>query len=356
MPFSRPTLIEIIERIQADMSSRLIGVEGSVLRRSLAGIIADTEAGSAHLLYGYIQWASEQAIPDTAETEYLDRWAQIWLPDGRLTGQFSSGNVEVTGTDGETVNENEILQRSDGQEFRVTADTTIAGGTASVPVLAVTQGIAGDTDAGTSLSFQQPIDNIDATATVEAPGLDGGVDPESDDRLRARLIQRIQEPPQGGSDADYILWALEVPGVTRVWVTPFGMGAGTVVVTFVTDDDPSGIIPSPAKIAEVQDYIDERRPVTATVFVVAPGEAVTDPSIQLTPNTSEVQAAVTAELEDLYRRDASPGGTIFISRFREAVSRAAGEENNVVTDPTADIVAPAGDIHILGTISFSAVP
>ena len=108
--------------------------------------------------------------------------------------------------------------------------------------------------------------------------------------------------------------------------------------------------------AEVQDYIDERRPVTATVFVVAPGEAVTDPSIQLTPNTSEVQAAVTAELEDLYRRDASPGGTIFISRFREAVSRAAGEENNVVTDPTADIVAPAGDIHILGTISFSAVP
>jgi len=46
----------------------------------------------------------------------------------------------------------------------------------------------------------------------------------------ARYIDLYRQPPQGGDLFDYIEWALEVPGVTRAWCNPLGMGTGTVVV------------------------------------------------------------------------------------------------------------------------------
>jgi uncharacterized phage protein gp47/JayE len=68
-----------------------------------------------------------------------------------------------------------------------------------------------------------------------------------------------------------------------------------------------------------------------------------------------VQAAVTAELEDLLVRDAVPSGTILISRMREAASIAAGEMNNAFTSPTADVPHATGHIATLGTITFTTL-
>ncbi|MHC8326141.1 baseplate J/gp47 family protein [Pseudomonas sp. LB1P83] len=153
--------------------------------------------------------------------------------------------------------------------------------------------------------------------------------------------------------SDYEQWALEVAGVTRVWVYPLQMGAGTVTVLFVCDEDVS-IIPSPAKVAEVQAYIEARAPVTAEVFVAAP---VADPlvmTIKIAPNTTAVQNAVLAELADLIDRDSAPGGTILISRLREAVSLATGEDNNQIVTPTADVTHAAGHMATLGTVTFSS--
>lgn len=355
MPFARPTLTEIIDRIVADMESRLIGVDGAVLRRSLAGIIARSEAGAVHLIYGYLDWIADQVLPDTAESEYLDRWARIWLPAGRKAATFAEGDATFTGTDGVTIASGTVWQRSDGVQFETTADGIIAGGTVTVNSIALSAGLTGNTDAGATGSLLSPIISVDNTVTVAAGGIAGGTDQESDDDLRARLTQRIQNPPHGGSKSDYEAWALEVAGVTRAWVNPLGMGDGTVVVLFVRDDDPS-IFPDAGEIATVQAYIDERRPVTAEVFVDSPGQQTVDMTIQISPNTTAVQEAVTSELEDLFLRQAAPGGTMYISKIREAVSIAAGEDNNVVVTPAADVVAGAGDLLVLGTITYQDIP
>ena len=50
MPFERPSLQELIARIQADMDSRLDGQPW--LRRRLLAILARMEGGVAHGLYG----------------------------------------------------------------------------------------------------------------------------------------------------------------------------------------------------------------------------------------------------------------------------------------------------------------
>lgn len=354
MPFARPTLTEVIDRVIADIGSRVTGVDGAVLRRSLLGIIGRAEAGSVHLLYGYIDWVSRQVVPDTAEAEHLERWAAIWGIT-RKTATFATGSVTFTGVDGSIIADGTIVQRQDGVRFATQGGQTIASGTATATVLALEAGEAGNTAAAVTVQLLSPIAGVQTSATVAAGGIVAGDDVESDARLLDRLLPRIQNPPQGGAASDYQLWALQVPGVTRVWVTPATMGLGTVGVQFVTDNNPGGIIPDAGKVTEVQDHIDELRPVTAEVFVTAPIAASLAMSISISPNTPAVQSAVLAELNDLITRDAQPGGTILISRLRESVSIAAGELNNQITSPTADVTHTVGQMAVLGTVTFSAL-
>lgn len=60
MPFARPTLTELITRVITDISSRVTGVDSAVLRRSLLGVIGQSEAGAVHMLYGYLDWIAKQ--------------------------------------------------------------------------------------------------------------------------------------------------------------------------------------------------------------------------------------------------------------------------------------------------------
>lgn len=85
----------------------------------------------------------------------------------------------------------------------------------------------------------------------------------------------------------------------------------------------------------------------------APTAAPLNLTIQLTPNTAAVRAAVTAELADVVRREAMPGGTLLLSHLREAISVAAGEINNVLSTPTADVTHAPGQMPVLGTITWA---
>jgi uncharacterized phage protein gp47/JayE len=352
MPFARPTLTELIDRVITDISSRVTGVDSAVLRRSLLGIVGQSEAGAVHMLYGYLDWIAKQSIIDTAEKEYLERWAAIWKVI-RKTAGFASGQVVFPGSADSTIFTGTIVQRQDGVQYKAIADSVFSSGALSFPALALEAGEAGNFGTGLPIFLLSPVAGVQSTGATSTK-FEGGIDVESDERLLARLLARIQQPPHGGAATEYEQWALEVAGVTRVWVYPLQMGAGTVTVLFVCDEDVS-IIPSPAKVAEVQAYINARRPVTAEVFVVAPVADSLDMNIKLSPNTAAVQNAVRAELADLIDRDSAPGGLILISRLREAVSLAAGENNNQIVSPTADVAHATGHMATLGTLTFSSL-
>lgn len=351
MPFARPTLPELIDRVTTDISGRVTGVQSAVLRRSLLGILARSEAGAVHMLYGFLEWAAKQAIIDTAEKEYLERWAAIWKVF-RKAADYSTGAALLTGAVGSTLPAGTILQRQDGVQYRVLADAVFTDITLQPTVVAVEAGSAGDAPAGTPLFLLSPVAGVQSTGSA-ATDIDGGLDVETDAQLLSRLLKRIRQPPHGGAASDYELWALEVPGVTRVWVYPLQMGAGTVTVLFVCDGE-ADIIPDAAKVAEVQAYIDSRAPVTAEVFVAAPVADPLNMAVKLSPNTAAVQAAVRAEVTDLIVRDSKPGSPVYISRLREAVSIAAGEADNQITAPTADVAHATGHMAVPGTITFSS--
>lgn len=350
MPFNRPTPTDILQRIQAEIDILLPGADAR-LRHSVEGVIARVLTMASHEMHGFIAWAVLQILPDTAEAEYLERHASLW-GISRKTATAATGAITFTGTNGTVIPAGTQLKRPDGTEFITDAEVTVAGGNAIAQVTAVVAGAASNTATASKLNLSAPIAGLQNAATVNAPGLSGGTDIETDDSLRGRIIARIQQPPHGGAAHDYVTWATAVPGVTRAWVYPQQLGIGTVMVIFVMDDKVGTIIPDVNEIADVQDYIDTQRPATADVTVAAPTPVPVDFEIHIQPFNSIIQAAITAELQDFFRREAIPGGTLYLSRIKEAISAAAGEFAHVLVSPAANVVSDFGDLSTLGVITF----
>lgn len=349
MAFTRPTLTELVDRIQQDFVSRL-SLVGAVLRRSVVYVLSRVLAGAAHMLHGHLDYLSRQLFPDTQQSAYLIRFGALFglTP---TAAAFATGNVSVTGTNGSVIRVGTLLQRADGTEYSVTVEQTISGGIATAPVIAVTADEDSDCDEGVVLNFESPIAGVDAASTVATDGLSGGSDGETEEEFRTRILERMRNPPQGGSAADYTAWAKGVSGVTRVWPVPLGLGAGTVVVRFVRDDDLS-LIPDAGEVTAVQTYIDALKPAHATVTVVAPVASPLALTLHISPDTSDIRAAVSAQLTDLLYRDAEPGGTIQLSDIRTAIGNAAGLDDYTLSSPVADVTHTTGQLATLGVITY----
>lgn len=348
MPFERDTLPRLIDQGAAEFETRLPGVLAR-LRNSAIGVINRVMAGGLSSLYKYAEYLSNQWWPDQADAEFLPLHGARWGKN-RLPAAAATGSVQFAGVNGSVIPLGTVLQRADAVQYATTANGIVAAGVAVIEVEAVEAGQAGNTVTGISLTLTSPIAGVNSLATAQT-ALAGGADVEGIEAWRARILARIRKPPQGGADYDYVSWALEVPGVTRAWVYPGEQGAGTVVVRFVRDDD-AAIIPDAGEVAAVQAAIDAVRPVTATTYVLAPIPTVQNFSIQLTPDTATTRAAVEAELQALYLREATPGGTMLISHQREAISTSSGETDHVLIVPTANQAHTTGQFPTLGVITW----
>lgn len=352
MPYSRPTLATLANRLIADVESRLSGAV-LLVRRSVLRVLTRAVAGAFHELYGFVAWVARAAFPDQADSAELRRWASIWgiIP---LDATFASGTVTVTGSDGSPVDAGTVWRSIDGAEYASTANAVIAAGTATVAVTALAAGAGGNAESGAPLSLVSPLPGVVSDAVVDT-AIAGGAPAEDVEALRARLLERIRRPPRGGSMSDYLQWAKGAhPDVTRRWVVPRASGLGTVTVYIMTDEASTNGIPAAATVDTVQDYIDARRPVTADVTVAVPVPVELDFTISaLIPDSSTVRAAVEAELADLIVREAAPGGTIYLTHIAEAISGALGEIDHDLQVPSADVVSSQGEISVMGSVSWA---
>lgn len=355
MSFNKPTPQTIFQRLSSRIELDLPKAS-TWLRKSFEAIVATIVTMATYELYGYLDYISRQILVETAEDEYLERHASGWGIK-RKPATASIGTVKLNGTTGITVPAGSILSRADGTTYTTNDDATMTAGTTLVGITATVKEAAGNTPVGSSLNLSSPIAGIQSAAIVQTGGLSNGNDVEDDEALRARVINRRRNPPQGGNDNDYVTWAEEVSGVTRVWVYPRQLGIGTVLVLFVMDDKTDTIIPTADEIAAVQSHIDAPsvKPVTADVTVAAPTAVPVDIEIHLNPNTTAVQAAVTAEVKDFFKREAVPGGTLYLSRLNEAISTAEGEFDHAVIGVPANIVSSFGQMSVVGNITFEGM-
>jgi len=349
MAFHRPTLAELVERIQQDLVSRL-ALKSPILRRSVAYILARVIAGAAHMLHGHIEYLMRQVFPDQSDREFLLRQGALFGLTPKPAG-YAKRSVRFSGLNGSLIPRGTVLVRADGAEYTTDADAEILLKTVVVTVTARIAGAGGNLEPGDSLSLQSPIVGVIPTATVLADNAVDGSDEESIESFRARVIERMRSPPHGGNKADYEAWAKEIPGVTRAWCYPTESGAGTVTVRFVRDDDESPI-PDSGEVAVMQAHLEALAPVTAAVTALAPVASPLDVTVHIVPDTAATRAAVEAELRDLLRREAEPGKTLLLSRIRNAIGDAEGVADYTLMLPDADVMHAVGEMAVLGTVSF----
>ena len=340
----------LINRIRTDLLSRLGQVDQ--LRRDDAEVYGRVMAEGLNGLYGYLDWQATQYLPDLAEQEGVERWASMlgeWYTDATA----ATGSIPVVGAIGSSIPLTARWQSRAGLLYKPVASVVLTSSPQMVEVQCEDTGVAGNLEEGETLTLISPVPGVQSQAVVPEAGLQGGDDQEKVEGLRAKVLLRLREPPQGGSTADYLRWALAAhPSVTRAWVYPAEQGPNTVVIRVVCDDLPDPI-PTPQVVAAVQAYIDQRRPVTAYALALAPIPSAVPYTIELEPDTPEVRARVASALADLHRREAAPGGTLYRSRISEAISLAEGEGHHVLSVPAGDVVMAAGHFPVMGAITWA---
>lgn len=368
MPFARPTLTALRNAaIQDVTTSGVPGLDG-LLRNAVLRVLAWVMSGLAYSVYGYIDWVSREAVPFTATDEFLEAWAAL-IGVYRKDSTPATGFAKFTGTTGRTVTIGATLTRVDGTPYTVTSEGTAdTFGDVTVGMVAAVNGAATDCDDGTPISLDPPIAGINSGGVTVGPTT-GGSDQESQDELRTRMLFKYASPPQGGAASDYIEWTLEVPGVTRAWIEPQGQGPGSVVVypmfDLVNADNggfPLGtdggatletrLTPATGDQLAVADYIWPLRPVTALVYVAAPDPLPINVTLAaLDPATVEIEAQITASLNDMFLAVGEVAGTIYPSQLYEAISLTPGVIHFVMTAPIAAVTASEGQLPVLGTLT-----
>jgi uncharacterized phage protein gp47/JayE len=247
--------------------------------RILAGAVTDNHAHIAAVL--------DDLLPDTAVGDALVRWANLrGLTKKGATPARKAAALRVTGT-GDVAVGDQLRHEATGLLFQVNeAEAVVA--TADVDIVAVDVGSETRLPAGEPLVFLSAPAGIDEDAELVLDLDEDGEDEESPDALRARVINRFREPPLGGAQNDFVQWALEVTGIAAAFCYPLRQGYGSVDLAALHAGSGSSRLLSAGEISDLQDYIDERRPVAMTSFRVLTVQATdVDVDAEVLPNGEE---------------------------------------------------------------------
>jgi uncharacterized phage protein gp47/JayE len=374
VPFPRPTLLTLRTLAMQDMVASDLPNANGFLRRAALRVIAWIQAGMAYLHWGYLDWIALNGTPFTATAEYLDTWAAFApTPVLRQAPEPATGQGIWSGILNSDLPAGTAMNRADGFAYITTADAVVGvGNTVTAPFVAVLPGSAGNSDLGTPLTLSVTLTGI-VGAGAATTVITGGTDLEQDPPLRNRMLESYRAPPHGGDAADYVTWALEIPGVTRAWPLRNGMGSGSVVVYFMMDQAeatfggfPQGTngcaAAEPRAAAATGDqlalanFIYPLQPVTALVYATAPAPDPTNFTLTgLTGITTTQKAAVSAALAGVMALKGSPLADTPIqqSDFEGAVNTVAGLPPFAITVPaTWPITPPLGSLFTLGTVSY----
>ncbi|EEW6710761.1 DUF2313 domain-containing protein [Escherichia albertii] len=317
--FQRPTLAENISMLRNDLFARLD--VSDTLRRMDEDVRAKVYAAALHTVYGYIDYLAMNMLPDLCDESWLARHAAMKRCP-RKGATAASGYMRWEGvSDGLKVTAGSVIQRDDLVQYTATADATSAGGVLRVPIACSSAGAVGNADDGTSLILVTPVNGLPSSGVADT--LTGGFDTEELETWRARVIERYYWTPQGGADGDYVVWAKEVPGITRAWTYRHWMGTGTVGV-MIASSDLINPIPEESTETAARQHIGPLAPVAGSdLYVFRPVAHKVDFHIRVTPDTPEIRAAITAELRSFLLRDGYPQGELKVSRISEAIAGAA---------------------------------
>ena len=207
-----------MDRIPDEIDKR----EGSLIDTAVAPVCAELAAAYITLA-GYY----DLLFPDTSSGEYLDRLAaQYGL--FRKEAECAELSAVFKDKEGRPFDPPEGMRFSIDGEFYLVRE--ILGG--SGRAVCETAG-----ESGNRLGEMLPADYLTGFGSARAEKiLIPGTEKETDEKLRARLLELLAYPAFGGNVSDYKEKVRTVPGVGAVRVTPVMLGGGTVGIEILGND------------------------------------------------------------------------------------------------------------------------
>lgn len=384
MVFRIPSLGDCVTLARQSFRAYLPGTDAWLWPNNI-GPSAKVIGGSAWEIFNRLDYVQRAKFALTAEKSDLDdHGSEFNLP--RKLAAPASGNMVVTVTDATVVSVGAQFERLDGVIVAATGGGVASGaGALNIPVVAAAAASAANTQGGTAFSILSGVSGngaSTATAAVDSSGLAGGLDIEADgapfssdlSTYRGRILFRKRNPIMGGAPADYVTWALQIPGVTRVFVERRWAGNGTVRVfpLFDTLFALTGGIADAGHIAIVDGALQGEAPAGCAVTTQAPAAQPINVTVQgLVPDTTAGQSAAQLELLDTFQRlgrvsgsDPANAAQLAAMPFlatpfsfaalwcAQAVANSAGDQRGVMAAPTADQVIGEGSIPTLGALTF----
>ena len=363
--FQTPSLSEIWTGVKNAMRTYLPGTDAWVEPNNLS-IVGRSFSLAVGSVYERINYLYRQLFASTADGFHLEFRHAFEYGVSRKAAAPGQGFVSFQQTAPfATIPIGYTITAPNGVAYEfLTSAAPNATGLTKVEVRATTTGATTNQQPNTPMTVPANVSypSLPSVAYVSESGIGGGADIESDEDLRTRVLFRKRNPPHGGSRSDYERWALEVPGVTRVFVSPFktidGQIASALSIYPLFDDSRVNGIPTAYDLLAVAQYIDPLRPVTARVYVVAPVPVVVNIQIVgLKNDTVYLREAIKSNLAAMFLDQvpvvtAENGFTLPNAWIDAAIARSEGYQRHTLMTPTMDITFEPGSLPILGDVVF----
>ena len=306
-------------------------------------------------LQAQADYVERQCFPQTAVGEALDTHA-LQRGLSRKPAASAAGTIRfflnAPAQSDISVPEGTRCITAEEIEFEVTESGTVYAGSTfcDVPARAVAPGKSGNVPENTVVFMELAPRGISA-CTNPTP-FSGGCDAESDESLRARVLDSFYNTPNSGNAAYYRSIALSVDGVAAVSVQPRHRGRGTIDITVAGEDG----TPAPEVLLLVSRRMNARREICVDVNVANPVIQEVNMDIELTVNEDYDYAEAAAKVESAIR------GYFTGRRLGKGVKRAEigslifgieGIDNYKINAPGHDLVATPPVLPVLNELNIS---
>lgn len=231
---------------------------------------------------------------ENLEGEELERFIYQRTGIKRKQATKATKTVTITGQEGAKISKGDLVG-ADTVNFVSLEDKTIdSAGKITVLVECEEYGTIGNVPAGAIKYF--PVSIAGLVSVTNPESITNGYDAELDESLLERYYERIRTPATSGNKYHYLNWAKEVTGVGDAKVIPLWNGPGTVKVVIVDSNK------NPATedlITNVFQYIEEERPIGATVTVVS---AIAK-NVEITAKVSLAEGYTIQQVLDKFKTD-----------------------------------------------------
>jgi uncharacterized phage protein gp47/JayE len=339
----------IITRMLSNISDEYDKREGTFIydvEKPVAIEISTLEAKSDSIL--------DRGFVDTATGTYLER--KVYEQGlTRKSASAATGIVTITGVIGSAIAKGELVA-SDSVNFAFTVDTVIpSSGSINVTIQCESTGTVGNVPSGAIKYFPKTLEGLQTVTNSIA--FTNGYDAESDDDLRQRYYDKVQTPSTSGNKYHYINWCKSVTGVGNARVIPLWNGNGTVKCIIINSNKRAA---DTTLINTVVAYIEDNRPIGATVTVVSATEKAINISVTLTIDSNNytsdvVKTDIEANLTDYLKSIAFVNSYVSYAAIGYVILNTDGVldySNLLVNTGTTNITIDDSEVAVLGGVTL----